>query len=348
MSIMLIQKMKIAYLLESTILCGGVKVVCRQAEELGRRGHQVVVFSPGEYPDWFDSQIQFERRDQLDPEYLKTFDRIIGTSPEMLLSLHRYPGIRRKLWHLVQGYEGDCEEAQSHIPMIEEAYSLPIPKMTVSKCLTDRLERIFPAGAFYSIGQGLESQYFYPAEDNVNEREEVVDTLFIIGPLTISVKQIVLGLDAYALAKKAHPYLRLVRIALVDTRQEEEDRVGKIGEYHVLLRPREVGDVFRSRGGVLLSSSTAGEGFGLPALEAMACGVPTVLTKIPSYLAFGDPQDYAAFVPYDDPRAMADAIYRLLKDDEERRRLIKRGSEVAALYSYERVGEAIEEILYDV
>jgi len=45
--------MNIAYLLESTGLFGGVKVVLQQADALARRGHRVTVVSPEPAPEWF-------------------------------------------------------------------------------------------------------------------------------------------------------------------------------------------------------------------------------------------------------------------------------------------------------
>ncbi|HIE72193.1 MAG TPA: glycosyltransferase, partial [Planctomycetes bacterium] len=59
------------------------------------------------------------------------------------------------------------------------------------------------------------------------------------------------------------------------------------------------------------TSSGEEEGFFLPAIEAMACGVPSVLTDIP---CFRNHQDlvghdrYALFVDPQDPTAMAEAI----------------------------------------
>ena len=54
--------MRIAYLLQSTELCGGVKVALAQAEALGRRGHRVTVVSPDARPEWFPLRsARFER-----------------------------------------------------------------------------------------------------------------------------------------------------------------------------------------------------------------------------------------------------------------------------------------------
>jgi glycosyltransferase involved in cell wall biosynthesis len=83
----------------------------------------------------------------------------------------------------------------------------------------------------------------------------------------------------------------------------------------------------------------------LPALEALASGLPSVLTRIPSYGSFSDPCDYAAFVPADDAEAMAAGICALVQNGKERERLVRRGLEVASHFSYEKVADKLEACL---
>jgi glycosyltransferase involved in cell wall biosynthesis len=339
--------MKIAYLLESTALCGGVKVVFRQAEALLKRGHHAVVISPEAYPPWFEGKVPFRQGRFPDGDLLKGFDRIIGTTPRLVLFVYGFPGLRGRLRHLVQGYEGDYRELQPMQAAIDEAYSLPVPKLTVSESLAGRLAERYPGRSFVSVGQGVEGQYFYRGPQGATQPAGAVDRVFLIGPLGISIKQIRLGLEAYRRAGERYPSLPLVRISAVDTRAEEEGLAGAIAAYHVNVTPKGVGEILRSGTGIFLSPSSPGEGFGLPAIEALASGVPAVLTDIPSYRAYSDGGDFALFVPHDDPGAMAGAICRLVEDAPLREGLICRGLEVAARFSFDRVGEALERELGD-
>lgn len=75
------------------------------------------------------------------------------------------------------------------------------------------------------------------------------------------------------------------------------------------------------------------EGFGLPPLEAMACGIPVITsntTSLPEVVA-----DAGIMVPPDDAVAVAAAITRLLDDPEYAALLGRRGRERAELFSWE-------------
>jgi glycosyltransferase involved in cell wall biosynthesis len=80
---------------------------------------------------------------------------------------------------------------------------------------------------------------------------------------------------------------------------------------------------------------SADEGFGLTPLEAMACGVPTAVSNagaLPEVCG-----DAAILVDPHDPDAWAEAISRLLEDDDLRATLIDRGCTRAAGFRWHRV-----------
>ncbi|MFC1649095.1 glycosyltransferase family 4 protein [Patescibacteria group bacterium] len=80
------------------------------------------------------------------------------------------------------------------------------------------------------------------------------------------------------------------------------------------------------------------EGFGLTPLEAMLCGIPTIVYKnssLPEVVV-----DASIFV--DNSKGLANAIVKLHTDTKIRRKLIKRGYKVSSSYSWESVaGEYI-------
>ncbi len=75
------------------------------------------------------------------------------------------------------------------------------------------------------------------------------------------------------------------------------------------------------------------EGFGMPVLEAMACGAPVVCANTSSLPEIAG--DAALLFPPGDDAALADAITAVLRDEDLRRRLAERGLARAAEFSWE-------------
>ena len=75
------------------------------------------------------------------------------------------------------------------------------------------------------------------------------------------------------------------------------------------------------------------EGFGLPPLEAMASGTPVLTSNVSSLPEVVG--DAALLIDPYDPVAIADGLRRILSDDSMRARLISRGRERAARFSWE-------------
>ncbi len=96
------------------------------------------------------------------------------------------------------------------------------------------------------------------------------------------------------------------------------------------------------RGAIALVIPSLEEGFGLPALEAMACGAPVITSTAPALIEISG--DAALHVDARSIDAIADAMTRVLRDRSSRDLMIERGLERAKNFTWRRCAELTREI----
>jgi phosphatidylinositol alpha-mannosyltransferase len=111
---------------------------------------------------------------------------------------------------------------------------------------------------------------------------------------------------------------------------EDHEKVAQLGEAEILCAP-----------------SLAAESFGIVLAEGMAAGVPVVASDLPGYRAVLRDGETGRLAPPGDPVALAGALFELLQDAEERRRLAAAGVAAAADLSWARITDRIEEAYED-
>lgn len=97
------------------------------------------------------------------------------------------------------------------------------------------------------------------------------------------------------------------------------------------------------RGALLFVYPSHHEGFGIPPLEAMACGAPVIATRTGAIPEFAG--DAAVVVPPRDLEALHGAMVRLLRDRSLRAELRARGPERAKLYRWETSAATMTRLL---
>lgn len=91
------------------------------------------------------------------------------------------------------------------------------------------------------------------------------------------------------------------------------------------------------------------EAFGMSLIEAMACQVPVVATRVGGMTEIVEDSQAGLLVEAGDAAALADAIIRLLADDDLRRRLGKAGRKRATeRYSWEQVTKSLLRLYEDM
>lgn len=195
--------------------------------------------------------------------------------------------------------------------------------ITVSECSKQDIGREFdlPVERFRVVPNGINTDYFYPL-DGVKRAD---DLLLVTNSADTPLKGLRFLLEAAA-------EVRLERkIRLVVIGQPKKD-----GVIERLVAELSLGDTVRFTGRIsqeafsrYYAEATMAvipslyEGFGMPAGEAMACGVPVISTSggaLPEVVG-----DAGILVPPADKPALKEAILALLNDPEKRRSLGEAG-----------------------
>lgn len=195
--------------------------------------------------------------------------------------------------------------------------------ITVSECSKRDIGREFrlPAERFRVVPNGINTDYFYPLSGVKRADHQILVTNSADTPL----KGLRYLLEAAAEIRRE----RAVRVVVIGKPKEN-------GVIERLVAELSLGDTVRFTGRIAYEEfaryyaeatmaviPSLYEGFGMPAGEAMACGVPVISTlggALPEVVG-----DAGILVPPADAAALRDAIVALLNDPERRMRLGEAG-----------------------
>ncbi len=325
--------MKVVYLLNGVALYGGVKVVLQHARELRRLGVDAEVLSPDAPPVWFPAQdCGYRQVPTLDPGYVGRADVSIGTIWFTVPAALAVPGARA--FHLCQCYEPLYHGVAAQHREIEAVYRLPTRKLAVSPHLVELLAARHGIAADW-IPQPFEPDLFRPPP-----RERAGDgrlRVLVAGAWELPIKGVEWGLEAL---RPLHDegWLDLVRLSL-DVHPAEL-ALWPDAERHTNVAPAAVPAIYAGVDAYLGLCDEV-EGFGLPALEAMGCARPCVLTDIGSARALDPGATASLRIPHGDGAALRGAVRRLRDDPTLRLRLGASGRAIAERFTEARTGAAL-------
>lgn len=194
---------------------------------------------------------------------------------------------------------------------------------------------------------GVDTQRFHPlsAEEINNNLPKDVPPQYLLYLGTLEPrKNLCRLLDAYALLRSRCRDLPPLVLAGVKGWESSElyRRIGALGGSVIQLGfvpSEQLVPLICGAEGFLFPSLY--EGFGLPPLEAMACGVPVLTSNAASM-----PEVVGECAVLTDPlstESIADGIERLLSDSVLRRRLCAEGQQRAAMFTWERAADILHD-----
>ncbi len=226
----------------------------------------------------------------------------------------------------------------------EEIYRIPTYFISISSHLQDELEKRYGRPAPL-CRNGIDLDIFFPEKDRPPRTfsKESPMRIINIGPYDVTYKGIQTTLEAVRKAKEAGMCIDFSRIAPIPSTAEsalKPDYPIRIGvpqdEFCSSMRSADV----------YISNSTDREGFGLPAMEAMASGLVPILSDINCYRSFSAGTGHCIFVPEGDAEATFKAIERLYSmPQDDFRRMREASLEVSKDFSFAKSCARFEELL---
>jgi len=319
--------MKIVYLVASTKeISGGMRVIFEHVNQLARYGHNVEVWKANE-----DDQPYFECEVPIrtyQDEQLNEPDVVVMTDCVFIpaVSIHRK---RRGTYLLLQHdneWVSEVMNVATYAGLIKEYKSYfesgNCEIIVVSSWLQALVQEKYALDS-HIILNGVDGNLFHP----------VRPILQLDAPLALlfydpqSWKGFGEAIAALLEVKNTQENLQIAIIGryFPETPQVEGMSFGFPFPAIYFNRPKQqdLAKIYSSAD-VFVSASWK-EGFGLPGLEAMACGVPVVTTDAGGNREYAVDEQTALIVPQQNITAMSDEILRILSDDKLHERLRRNG-----------------------
>ena len=367
------KNLSITFILPFVNLTGGIKILFEHANRLVKRGHAVTIVYPGklfhgshfeiinrswrwlyfEAPlrqlkywlfvslfhktdaAWFplDRRIQLIRTPDLSARYMPAGDIVIATAPETVPWVATYPADKGIKVHFAQDYE------VWYLPehFIDSTFQYnDMHLITIGSWQKKLYEGKFSRVVEAVIPDGVDTMQFTPS----SKAERRSDTIRILMSYHhASYKGISDGLVAIEYVKKAGFRIQTVMFGVHPLKNDLPHEI----EYHQSVAEAELPALYRSCD--IFLWPTHREGFGLPPMEAMACGLPVVGTDAGAMTDYVDNGTTGFIVPIKKPKQLAEKLITLVKDEKLRLRMGQAAAQAMKHWGWDQQTAKLEHYL---
>ncbi|MGB3265095.1 MAG: glycosyltransferase family 4 protein [Microcoleus sp.] len=355
--------MKITFVLPTLSLTGGMRVLSIYTEHLQKRGHKIFIISTPPQKRTLNEKVRSllrgrgwesaPKKEQSHFDKVDVESRVLDTDrPVTDLDVPDADVIMATWWETAEWVEKlsprkgakvyflQHYEAFDYVPKgrVEKTWRLPMHKIAVAQWLADKARNEYEDLSVSLVPPTVDTKQFYsPAPRDKKQSVPTVGLYYSTTPW----KGCALALKAFSIAAKKIPNLRLVAFGSGETPPSD---FPPGTEYNKAPTQDQLKDYYSKCDAWLFSSSS--EGFGLPILEAMACGTPVIGTPAgaaPELLAGGG----GILVKPEDPEDMARAIEQICDlSDAEWRAMSETALKTVIDYTWEDATDLFEAALY--
>jgi glycosyltransferase involved in cell wall biosynthesis len=347
--------------LSSLRLSGGVKVIVEYANRLAQRGHTLFLVTPGETVDRkafpvlernvtvVESPVPLKPKQSL-PANLRLSLSLSRAIPpcDLVISTHTpttvpaWLGARwrrqAKLFWLYLDYTEMFEQRPLELLLLKWAARWHDKVLYISEfCRQENLRMSGVDGTV--VGVGLSDAYLFRPLPEDQRPQTGQQTILYLGD-----DRPRKGLaDFLAACQYLYPQNRHIKIELVS---KYDFKIQEQLPIHFYLRPNQQKLAYLYATCDVFVSTSWREGFGLPPLEAMACGAPVVLTDSSGVREFARNGENCLMVPPRNPKTLAEAIQCILTDRNLAEKLRENGPPTAAKFDWDEATDRFEAAIY--
>jgi len=356
--------MKINFLIPFIGLTGGNKVIFEYANRLSLRGHQITIIYPTNLlpnlsmkqlifnylKSWrrdilalwdrqlvfwfpFEKNIKIIKVRNLAAKNIPLGDICVATANETADWLLDYPVDRGRKFYFIQDYE----DWSRPLEKVDATWKMPFKKIVIASWLKDLAKNKFREEVAGLIYDGVDLKIFNNLlTKNKNSRPKILMMYH-----KLAKKGVVDGLAAFQKAQEKYPEIELEMFGSYQPGPEVPANI----TFHRQPSPQKLSQLYHSADIFLWPSRY--EGFGLPPLEAMACGCAVISTDTGAIREYACDGENVIIVPSNEPDQLAGALIDLLSNDEKRARLGKNASQAAQKFNWDNSTEKLEKIFLD-
>lgn len=345
-SIQLKEKLHVAYVLPHRNLTGGMKMLLEQIKWLKSRGHTVDAYLKGTadnnsaIPDWSNAKVDKSvviPPEHIYREYIRDYDVIISgwyaQIPELL-----YCDSPIMYWEQGNGpFFGDFMRGPAkYHNILNKLYSAPVYFTAVSDFVADIFLNRYGRKTMV-IPNGIDTDVFYPGDHPYN------NTILLVGNPMLPFKDFHTALTALNIIWKMGYRFNVNWVC-----QIIPEVAGIAFPIHFIHNPPQDELPAHYRNADIFLFTSIYEGFGMPPLEAMASGLPTVCTDCGGVNMYIKPGENALLADAEDVQSIAYALSFLLKNENARKVLSENARKTALKFSLNNSLSALEEALYRI
>ena len=326
-------KEKIAYIIPSTGIGGGIGVIVQHANRLIERGYDVLLITENDDTEisWTSCYAQVVPLNTPHKYYFKNIDLLIATGWSTVQHLPKIQS-KRKLYFIQSDerrFLGPNEK--EYIQLVHSTYKTEYEFFTMAKWIQKWLKDEFDKDAYY-VPNGLDNEIFHKTKP-LEKRGEKFRVL-IEGPIDVWFK----GMhDAYAAVRNLDVELWII------SSSGRPPSYWKFDRFFEKVPLTKMPEIYSSCDFLLKMSKV--ESFCLPALEAMACGCIPIVTKFSGHREFMEDNYNSKFVQIGNTEEARNTIKKLMEDKKGRKELIQNGLNTAKEWSWERSIDMLEKVI---